>query len=322
MGKLVRLCQGEWNKKTDGAWNFHPDQTDFCFGAIIRDNETYQSSEGVVRMWYVLGERTPIVLSYQFPSWILGPLGRRSVPISITTTTDIPVMLRVREWFTELILVVNIGSESIARFHFNRRENFVVGRKSFVVDGTQNEYERREFEIKACRWEEEDEMQQNHEILTIEQEMMVLHRVDLEMDLADSLQRQAERQYEAIAREVILVEDEDDEMDEAHMAPDTVPTITQGESNTPTAENDLPLTQVCETLPDPPPVTDGNTSTVRRRTLETPMVFWEGLLGEDLLLPEGVAPDIGWGSNNMEEEVGRGTETLRLQGGEGGARAS
>lgn len=71
-------------------------------------------------------------------------------------------------------------------------------------------------------------MQQNHEILTIEQEMMVLHRVDLEMDLADSLQRQAERQYEAIAREVILVEDEDDEMDEAHMAPDTVPTITQG----------------------------------------------------------------------------------------------
>lgn len=100
-------------------------------------------------MRYVLGERTPVTLSYQFPSWILGPLGRRSVPISVTTTSDIPVMMSVREWFTELILVVTIGPDSVARFHFNRRDSFVVGRRRFVVDGSQDGHARREFDSKC-----------------------------------------------------------------------------------------------------------------------------------------------------------------------------
>ena len=100
-------------------------------------------------MRYVLGDRTPVALSYQFPSWILGPLGRRSVPISVTTTSDIPVMMSVREWFTELILVVTIGAERVARFHFNRRDNFVVGRKRFVVDGSQDSNARREYDSKS-----------------------------------------------------------------------------------------------------------------------------------------------------------------------------
>lgn len=43
-----------------------------------------------------------------------------------------------------------------------------------------------------------------------EHEMMVLHRVDLEMDMADTLQEQADRRYEAIAREVIMLEDDNE----------------------------------------------------------------------------------------------------------------
>ncbi|KAG2314807.1 hypothetical protein Bca52824_017929 [Brassica carinata] len=54
--------------------------------------------------------------------------------------------LLAREWFTELVLVVTIGAHSIARYHFNRRDNFVVGRKRFIVDGSQDEYARREYE--------------------------------------------------------------------------------------------------------------------------------------------------------------------------------
>lgn len=136
MSKLERLWRGIWNNDNDGAWNFHPDPTDFGFGAMIRHDETYEYLLGIVRTRYVLDERTPIFLSYQFPSWILGLLGRRSVPISVTTTADIPVMMSVREWFTE----------SVARFHYNRRDNFVVGRKRFVVDSSQNAYTRREYE--------------------------------------------------------------------------------------------------------------------------------------------------------------------------------
>ncbi|KAJ4882224.1 Uncharacterized protein Rs2_39279 [Raphanus sativus] len=191
-GKLVRIWRGEWNKEDTGAWIFHPDPTDFGFGALIKDNETYETLMEMVRMRYVLGERTPVTLSYQFPSWILGPLGRRSVPISVTTTSDIPVMMSVREWFTELILVVTIGPDSVARFHFNRRDSFVVGRRRFVVDGSQDGHARRGFDrLVAGRWItcSMDIMEDVFD----EPELMVLHRVNLEINLADSIQEEADR---------------------------------------------------------------------------------------------------------------------------------
>lgn len=144
----MRLWRGEWIRDNDGAWNFHPDPTDFGFGAMIQDSETYESLMSIVRTRYVVGELTPIVVSYQFPSWILGPMGRRSVPITIADTSDIPIMMSVREWFTELILVVTIGPQSVARLHFNKRDNFVVGRKRFIVDASQDDYAKREYESK------------------------------------------------------------------------------------------------------------------------------------------------------------------------------
>ncbi|KAL0815822.1 hypothetical protein Bca101_072266 [Brassica carinata] len=182
MSKLERLWRGIWNNDNDGAWNFHPDPTDFGFGAMIRHDETYEYLLGIVRTRYVLDERTPIFLSYQFPSWILGLLGRRSVPISVTTTADIPVMMSVREWFTE----------SVARFHYNRRDNFVVGRKRFVVDRSQKAYTRREYE-KLVEGERMTCSRAILEELFNEEEMMVLHRVDLEMYMSDRVQEQAER---------------------------------------------------------------------------------------------------------------------------------
>ncbi|KAL0666698.1 hypothetical protein Bca4012_029402 [Brassica carinata] len=219
MRKLVRLWRGEWLKEGDGTWNFNADPTDFGFGAMIRHNETYESLLNVVRMRYVVGQGTPVLLSYQFPAWILGTQGRQSLPISFTTTADIPVMLSVREWFTELVLVVTIGAESVARFHFNRRDNFVIGRKRFVVDGSQDEYARREYQRLVVG----RRMTCNRSILEKifnEQEMMVLHRVDLEMDLADTLQEQDDRRYEAVDREVILVEDDDENMTDAQTGTD------------------------------------------------------------------------------------------------------
>ncbi|KAF3487235.1 hypothetical protein F2Q69_00052683 [Brassica cretica] len=114
-------------------------------------------------------------------------------------------MLSVREWFTELVLVVTIGAESVARFHFNRMDNFVIGRKRFVVDGSQDEYARREYQRLVVG----RRMTCNRSILEEifnEQEMM---------DLADTLQEQADRGYEAVAREVILVEDDDENMTDA-----------------------------------------------------------------------------------------------------------
>ncbi|RID77822.1 hypothetical protein BRARA_A00702 [Brassica rapa] len=307
MSKLVRLWRGIWNKDNDGAWNFHPDPTDFGFGAMIRQDETYEYLLGIVRARYVLGEGTPIVLSYQFPSWILGPLGRRSVPISVTTTADIPVMMSVREWFTELILVVTIGPESVARFHYNRRDNFVVGRKRFVVDSTQNAFTRREYE-RLVQGERMTCSRAILEELFNEEEMMVLHRVDLEMYMSDRVQEQAERRYEAVAREIIMIEDEDDTMADPHVSTEATPVATQGgvghDHTEPIVgeECTLPLTQIAEAPQAPPTVPLDLTHVDRRHSMETPMAFWKGLYGDDLVLPGGVAPDREGENEDVEDD--------------------
>lgn len=61
-----------------------------------------------------------------------------------------------------------------------------------------------------------------------EQELMVLHRVNLEIELADTIQEQTEQRYEAIAREIIMIEDEDDTMAEYQVAADATATDAQG----------------------------------------------------------------------------------------------
>lgn len=61
-----------------------------------------------------------------------------------------------------------------------------------------------------------------------EEEMMVLHRVDLEMYMSDRVQEQAERRYEAVAREIIMIEDEDDTMADPHVSTEATPVATQG----------------------------------------------------------------------------------------------
>lgn len=53
-----------------------------------------------------------------------------------------------------------------------------------------------------------------------EQEMMVLHRIDLEMVLADRLQRQTEERYESMTRDIIMLDDDDDVMDGPNVAND------------------------------------------------------------------------------------------------------
>lgn len=54
----------------------------------------------------------------------------------MSIASNITTMLSVGEWFTELIMVVTVGAHSVVRYHFNRRDNFVVGNKMFIVDGS------------------------------------------------------------------------------------------------------------------------------------------------------------------------------------------
>lgn len=58
-----------------------------------------------------------------------------------------------------------------------------------------------------------------------------------------------------------------------------------------TVECTLPLTQPVPAVTEEPPDALVVPRVARSWTLETPMVFWEGLWGEDLVLTEGLEPD-------------------------------
>ncbi|KAL0716299.1 hypothetical protein Bca4012_065621 [Brassica carinata] len=51
------------------------------------------------------------------------------------------------------------------------------------------------------------------------------------------------------------------------------------------------------------------------------MDFWEGIMGEDLVLAEGIEPDRAAVCGETEEDVGRTTATLSLAGQGGGTAA-
>lgn len=144
----MRLWRGDWKKQPNGDWIFFEDPSDFGFGALIGEGETFESLMTIVRMRYQLANTTPVVLSYQLPDHMLVQAGRRSPPITLSTTADVGVMLTVRDWYAEQTVNVTIGPQNVAMYHFHRRDNFVVRGRTFVVDGSSNEEGRNAFEGK------------------------------------------------------------------------------------------------------------------------------------------------------------------------------
>lgn len=76
-----------------------------------------------------------------------------------------------------------------------------------------------------------------------------------------------------------------------------------------TDDSALPLTQPAPVVAEVPQPATRATGNVREWTLETPMAFWEGLWGEDLVLAPGVEPD---GPRLCDVEVGLANTTLSL----------
>ncbi|CAN6883939.1 unnamed protein product [Brassica oleracea] len=105
-----------------------------------------------------------------------------------------------------------------------------------------------------------------------------------------------------------MIEDEDDTMAEAHVSAEETPLATQGgvghDHTQPTVgeECTLPLTQIAEAPQAPPAVPLDLTHVVRRRSMETPMAFWQGLYGDDLVLPDGVATDREGENEEVEDD--------------------
>lgn len=115
---------------------------------MIKEDETYGTLEGIVRRHYSLRPSTPLVLTFQQPSWMLSPLGYKTPPTTINRTEDLCVLLNVRTSLSDFSLLVTVGPKRVAEYEFLCRTSFSIGSTTYVVDGTQTEENRADYESK------------------------------------------------------------------------------------------------------------------------------------------------------------------------------
>lgn len=148
MSICVKLWRGEWKKNIEEEWHFQPDEDDIGVRVMIKEEETYDSLEGMVRRHYSLRATTPLVLTFRLPSWMLSPLGYKTPPTTINHTEDLCVLLSVRTSLSDLALLVIIGPKRVAEYEFLCRSNFTIGSTTYVVDSTQTAENRTGYQSK------------------------------------------------------------------------------------------------------------------------------------------------------------------------------
>ncbi|CAF2085879.1 BnaA06g20260D [Brassica napus] len=177
---VLRVIHGTWNLHQNGEWSFERKTNDLGFPAIVRT----------------------------LPEWMLIPDGNKTPPITILETPDIQFMMAVRAWFADLTLCVTIGAEDVARYQFFCQADFNIGSSSYKF---RNGNEDLSFE--GFLGEAVVASQAVLEEYFNDQEMMVNHRVHLEMEKA-KLDLENQRCYELVhGNEIIVIDDTDSDSD-------------------------------------------------------------------------------------------------------------
>ncbi|CAN6801962.1 unnamed protein product [Brassica oleracea] len=206
--QVLRVIHGAWNLHQNGEWSFERKTNNLGFPAIVRMSENFDSLERIVRSLYNLAIETPISMTYRLPEWMLIPDGNKTPPITILETPDVQVMMAVRAWFTDLTLCVTIGAEDVARYQFFCRADFNFGSSSYKF-GNGNE----DPSFEGFLGEAVVASQAVLEEYFNDQEMMVIHRVHLEMEKA-KLDLENQRCYELVhGNEIIVIDDTDSDGD-------------------------------------------------------------------------------------------------------------
>ncbi|KAH0917889.1 hypothetical protein HID58_025549 [Brassica napus] len=131
----VCLFHGAWRRNEDGHWNFQRKPSDLGYTVMVKPTETVEGLPQLVRERYNLQPETPLVMAYHPPDWLLEPLGTRTPPIYLTTTSQVETMMHIRSWFSELTLCVSSGPEDVAHFQFLSNTTFTIGGATFVFKG-------------------------------------------------------------------------------------------------------------------------------------------------------------------------------------------
>ncbi|KAF3526268.1 hypothetical protein F2Q69_00048898 [Brassica cretica] len=180
--QVLRVIHRAWNLHQNGEWSFERKTNDLGFPAIVRTSETFDSLERIVRSLYNLAIETPISMTYRLPEWMLIPDGNNTPPITILETPDVQVMMA---FFCRADF--NIGSTSY-KFRNGNEDPSFEGEAVIASQAVLEEYFN-------------------------DEEMMVIHRVHLEMKKA-KLDLENQRCYQLVhGNEIIVIDDTDSDSD-------------------------------------------------------------------------------------------------------------
>ncbi|KAG5388521.1 hypothetical protein IGI04_030062 [Brassica rapa subsp. trilocularis] len=186
MGRVFRVWHGDWKKNRQQQWFFVLKASDYGFTLYMDSSETYETVEATLREQYLLHETTPL--------WA------RTADDTVYNGRLITVMSR-RPPLTDVNLMVTMGARPVAESQCILLSEFSVGPNRYVVDGTED----------AAAKARYDSLVHGHRIPTSvavlneifgKQDMLIFHRIALEMNHADSNQEM----------EIINLDDDDEDM--------------------------------------------------------------------------------------------------------------
>ncbi|CAN6914348.1 unnamed protein product, partial [Brassica oleracea] len=126
MGQLVKLVVGVWEEVGHRGWLFLEDPTERKHEVMVHENQTYASVLDLVRTRYSVGLETAVTLTYEFPEWMKGPGDLSPPPVDVREDGDVELFMSIRIELPATRLMVTIGNDVVARYLFQRRDNYTV----------------------------------------------------------------------------------------------------------------------------------------------------------------------------------------------------
>ncbi|CAN6886077.1 unnamed protein product [Brassica oleracea] len=299
MVRSIRIWLGEWKKNGNQEWDFITDPEDYGYGLLISKTATFDMLDEIIRRRYSLSHRTPAVVTYRLPSWMLVPLGNKTPPTTIANTSDLSLILNVRTWLEDLAILVTVGPKGVAEYQFLCRTSFNIGATSYVFDMTATENSRAAYESLVFG----DRAAQSERVMNAifpEEAMLLFHRVSLEMANSDSYHANRNRNTTPV-REIIELNDDDDEAMMEETLEDVIKRITERTSVMPEqitqAQSPSVFWDVGMDLLNYP--THGPTVGITGERVENTMRFWEDVANEGFACPEGLHVNDPPGNQNV-----------------------
>ncbi|KAH0897865.1 LOW QUALITY PROTEIN: hypothetical protein HID58_047433 [Brassica napus] len=132
----MALVVGVWEQVGQCGWLFLEDPTERKYEVVVHENQTYTSLMDLVRTRYSVGLGTAVTLTYEFPDWMKAPGDISTPPVDVKEDGDVELFMPIQTDLPSTRLMVTIGNEVVARYLFQRCDDYTVIGSSKGVLGT------------------------------------------------------------------------------------------------------------------------------------------------------------------------------------------